>query len=170
MLQLKKQSGGNRLTSALIHCFILSFFLLMIPSPVNAQEWNNSVERRYPSDNQFDINENDSLIIEFKDPVDTIMGNFYLYNHNKALIETISLNGDQVDMYGDTLVVIKPEHAFYYHWTYYVQIDPNAFGINYPGIVDNDTWNFTPSFYMQEIMHSSYVQDDITHNKNRLTR
>ncbi len=125
-----------------------------------SQNWDNQIENQYPADNQFYVDLDDSLVIEFEKPLESLSGNLYLYNNNNFLIESIALDGENVELTGDTLLTIKPSNFFYYHWSYNILIDEDAFGTGYPGIDVHNAWNFTPSFYLKEIMYSENMQDE----------
>lgn len=135
--------------------FLILFLFCQLNQTAYAQAWDNQIIYFYPADNQFYVGSHDSIVIQFSKPVGALSGNLYLCNSNAQTIETIPLTSGQVTHAENNTLIIRPQYDYYYHWTYSVKIDSGAFGEGYPGIHNDASWNFTPSFYLQELMHST---------------
>jgi methionine-rich copper-binding protein CopC len=101
-----------------------------------------------PADDSVNVAIDTNLVITFNEIVNVNTGNLtILLSSNDSVFETISVGSGQVTGNGTTTITINPNADLSYDTEYYVLIDNGAFQnadeINFAGISNKTTWNFT---------------------------
>lgn len=102
-----------------------------------------------PLDNAVDVAVASNLKLTFSTTVTAQTGkNIYIHKvSDNSVVATIAASDAQVTGSGTTTITINPTANLLYNTGYYVKIDPGAFkdgsSVDYAGITDTTTWNFT---------------------------
>lgn len=101
-----------------------------------------------PVDNTVNAPTVGDLVITFDQAIDVQSGNISLYTaDDDVLVETVDVAGGPVTGAGTDTITIDFVEDLDFLTSYYVQIDAtvfrNLFGIEFPGVLDTTTWNFT---------------------------
>jgi len=90
---------------------------------------------------------NDSLQLDFVEPVTTGTGNVYIYTWNGILVETIDASTLATDPNDDSIIVVGKVDGLIEGEDYYVTMDAGAIvdlsGNAFAGIDEEDDWSFT---------------------------
>ncbi len=135
-----------------------------------------------PADNATNVSVSNNLQITFSQSVTAGTGTVSIYRtSDDSLVESIAVTGPQITGSGTANIVINPTANLDESTGYYVQVGSSAFKnaseVNYAGIANKTTWNFTTGDFTGPVFSGVTVTADRdsavitwTTNENASTR